>query len=62
MIKGVYKMPKTPIYLIIETDCEGKYCSSIPTDNKSVAEEMISMYKASKQGFLHNYKLEEHYL
>lgn len=55
-------MPKTPIYIIIETDCEGKYCSSIPTDNKLLAEEMIRMYKASKQGFMHNYKLEEHYL
>jgi len=55
-------MSKKAINIIIETDSEGKYCSCIPVDDKVVAEEMISMYKASKQGFLHNYKLEEHYL
>lgn len=55
-------MSNKSICIIIETDTDGKYCSCVPVDDKTVAEEMISMYKAGKQGFLHNYRLEEHYL
>ena len=50
------------IFVIIETDNDGRYCSSFPVLSKAVAEEMVTRYKSGKQGFLHNYKIEEHYL
>lgn len=55
-------MSKKAINIIIETDLEGKYCSCIPVNDKAIAEKITSMYKSGKQGFLHNYKIEEHYL
>lgn len=49
-------------FIIIETDINGKYCSSFPVLSKAVAEEMVARYKSGKQGYLHNYKIETHHM
>ena len=49
-------------FIIIETDLDGKFCSCFPTISKAVAEEMVARYKSGKQGHLHKYKIETHYL
>lgn len=50
------------VWVIIETDLDGHYCSSQVEDDKDRAEEIAAMYKRGKQGFLHNYKIETHYM
>lgn len=49
------------VWVIIETDLDGHYCSSQVEDNRDRAEEIAAMYKRGKQGFLHNYNVEEHH-
>lgn len=53
---------KKEIFVIIETDNDGRYCSSVTVDNQDIADEMADRYRNGKQGFLHNYKIEKHYL
>ena len=50
------------IKILVETDKDGKYCSCIPILNPTIAEEMAKRYKSGKQGHLHKYKIETHYL
>jgi uncharacterized protein YuzE len=53
---------ETEVQIIIETDNDGRYCSCEIVKDKDLAEKIVNMRRFSKQGYLHNYNAETHYL
>lgn len=50
------------VYVIIETDNDGRYVSSETISDENIANDTLERYRTSKKGFMFNYKLEVHYL
>jgi len=50
------------VYVIIETDNDGRYQSSEVIADEDVANETLRRRRESRQGYLFNYNIEDHHV
>lgn len=59
---GIQREKEMKVYIIIETDNDGRYQSSEVIADEELANEILRRHRESKQGYLFNYNIEEHHL